>query len=401
LQFTWLNINFAEKTMFIPRIILSEVTNYLHHFPAVAILGPRQCGKSTLAKHIIEKNDESVYLDLEKKSDQNRLTDPEMFFKINREKLICLDEVQKFPGLYSDLRSAIDENNRNGLFLILGSASRDLIRQSSETLAGRIVYVNLTPFTFLEVLKSGLYRENMLFEYLLRGGFPRSFLAESPEISLKWRHSFIETFLQRDLPQMGFNIPSETALRLWSMCANSQGQLLNASKFGDSLGFNHTTVKKYLDILAGTLMLRQLQPFASNTKKRVVKAPKVFIRDTGVLHALLNIDTVNDLLGHPVFGASFETLVIENVLAKYPDWEAGFYRTSNGAEIDLVLQKGQKRIAIECKAASAPKVSKGFYSALDDLEIEKGFVIALVESGYPINEKVSVFSLQEFLNMNL
>jgi predicted AAA+ superfamily ATPase len=160
-------------------------------------------------------------------------------------------------------------------------------------------------------------------------------------------------------------------------------------------------VKKYLDILAGTFMLRQLQPFSSNTKKRVVKAPKVFIRDTGVLHALLNIDTLNDLLGHPVFGASFETLVIENVLAKYPDWEAGFYRTSNGAEIDLVLQKGQKRIAIECKAASAPKVSKGFYLALDDLEIEKGFVIALVESGYPINEKVTVFSLQEFLNLNL
>lgn len=385
--------------MFYPRSVLTEINNYLHHFPAVAILGPRQCGKSTLAQHVISQNKESVYLDLQKRSDLNRLTDPEMFFKINKNKLICLDEIQKLPGIFNDLRSTIDENNRNGQFLILGSASRDLIRQSSETLAGRIVYIDLTPFTFREIRSAGMNKNETLNEYLLRGGFPRSFLAANMNISLKWRHSFIETFLQRDLPQMGFNVPPETAFKLWSMCAHSQGQLLNASKFGDSLGFNHTTVKKYLDILAGTFMIRLIQPWSNNVKKRVVKSPKIFIRDTGILLALLNISNMNDLMGHPVFGSAWETVVIENVLGKHPDWAFWFYRTSNGSEIDLVIQKGEKRIAIECKASTAPKVSRGLYPAMDDLGIEKGYVIAPVETGYPLNARISVVSLQEFLDM--
>jgi len=387
--------------MYIQRTVFSQISRYLQHFPAVAILGPRQCGKSTLAQQIISQNKESIYLDLEKQSDLNRLTDTELFFSINREKLICLDEIQKLPGIFGELRSTIDENNRNGQFLLLGSASRDLIRQSSETLAGRIVYIYLTPFTFLELWNSELNTSHLLFDYLLRGGFPRSFLADNIDISLTWRMSFIETFLQRDLPQMGFNVPPETALRLWKMCAHSQGQLLNTAKFGDSLGFSHTTVKKYLDILAGTFMLRLLQPFSANTKKRMVKSPKIFICDTGILFGLLNIGSVNDLLGHPVFGSSWETFVIENILTEYSDWESGFYRTSNGAEIDLVLQKGQKRIAIECRATTAPKVSKGFYSAMEDLNIEKGYVVAPVETGYPVNEKVSVVSLLEFQELKI
>lgn len=390
-----------EKMVYIQRKVFSEITNYLLHFPAVAILGPRQCGKSTLAIHIVQRFENSIYLDLEKRSDQSRLSDPEMFFRLNREKLICLDEIQKLPELFTDLRSTIDENNRNGQFLILGSASRDLIKQSSETLAGRIVYVYLTPFIYQELANPDIVKEILLNDFLLRGGFPRSYLADNHEISYKWRQSFIETFLQSELHQIGFDIPPETAFRLWKMCAHSQGQLLNASKFGDSLGINHTTVKKYLDIFVGTFMLRLLQPFFSNNKKRIIKSPKIYIRDTGVLHALLNIESLNDLLGHPVFGASWETIVIENVLVKYREWEAGFYRTSNGAEIDLVLQKGLHLIAIECKATTAPKLSRGFYAALEDLNIEKGFVVAPVKSGFPLNEKVSVVSLNEFLEMKI
>lgn len=386
--------------MYVQRQIFSEINNYLLHFPAVVILGPRQCGKSTLAKHITKQNDNSVYLDLEKRSDVSRLSNPEMFFRLNRDKLICLDEIQKVPELFSDLRSIIDENSRNGQFLILGSASRDLIKQSSESLAGRIVYIYLTPFTFYELANSDISSENLIFEHLLRGGFPRSYLANDQEISLKWRQSFVETFLERDLPQMGFNIPAETALRLWKMCAHSQGQILNASRFGDSLGFNHTTVKKYLDIFAGTFMLRLLPPVYTNSKKRLVKSPKIYIRDTGILHTLLNIESMNDLLGHPVFGPSWESFVIENVLVNYSGWDAAFYRTSNGAEIDLVLQKGRQTIAIECKATTAPGLSKGFYMAMEDLKVEKGFVIAPVDSGFPLNEKVSVVSLGEFLKMD-
>lgn len=387
--------------MYIPRSISSEIKTWLQHFPAVAILGPRQCGKSTLARHIIGENEESVYLDLEKRSDRIRLSDPELFFGMNRGKLICLDEIQKLPGIFTELRSTIDENNRNGQFLILGSASRDLIRQSSESLAGRIVYVSLTPFTFPELVNTGLYHENFLSEYLLRGGFPRSFLADNMDVSMKWRQSFIETFLQRDLPQMGFNLPPETALRLWTMCAHTQGQLLNTSRLGESLGLSHTTIKRYLDIFAGTFMLRLLQPFSANTKKRMVRSPKVFIRDTGILLALHHIVSMNELLGHPVFGSSWETIVIENILAKYPDWESGFYRTTNGAEIDLVLQKGGKRIAVECKVSTAPTISRGFYSAMEDMNISKGYVIASVETGYPVSDKVSVVSLQEFLTLGI
>ncbi len=387
--------------MYIHRHISSDIIKYLSHFPVVAILGPRQCGKSTLAKHLVQQFGDSIYLDLEKRSDKTRLTDPEMFFKLNVEKLVCLDEIQKLPGIFTDLRSIIDENNRNGQFLILGSASRDFIKQSSETLAGRIVYIYLTPLTFLEIKDTNITKENLLFNYMIRGGFPRSYLSGNQEISYIWRQSFIESFLQRDLQQMGFNIPPETAFRLWKMCAHSQGQILNASKFGDSLGYNHTTVKKYLDIFAGTFMLRLLPPFRANTKKRMIKSPKIYIRDTGILHVLLNIESMNDLLAHPVFGASWETLVIENVLEKLKDWEAGFYRTSNGAEIDLILQKGQKLIAIECKATTAPKLSKGFYAAMSDMKIDKGYVIAPVESSYPLNEKVMVVPLKEFLEQEI
>ncbi|RLD37655.1 MAG: ATPase [Bacteroidetes bacterium] len=387
---------------YVTRKVETTILSYLQHFPAVAILGPRQCGKSTLAKHIISGNTQSLYLDLEKSSDRNRLTDTDLFFEVNHDKLVCLDEIQKMPDLFSKLRSVIDEHERNGQFLILGSASRDLIRQASETLAGRIVYVSLTPFTYEEVIEKDEGGLASIGKYFVRGGFPRSFLAGNLETSIVWRQSFVETFLQRDLPQMGFDIPPETAIRLWSMCAHSHGQVLNSSKLGDSLGYNHQTIKKYLDVLHGTFMLRLLPPFFVNFKKRLVKSPKVYIRDTGILMSLLKLRTIDDLLGHPVFGHAWESMVIENILAIYHDWEYGFYRTSHGAEIDLVLQKGDRRIAIECKASSSPKPTRGFYSALDDLKIEKAFVIAPVKGpSYPLKENTVVTSLNEFLDLEL
>ena len=387
---------------YIHRDITETLNKYLVNFPAVAILGPRQCGKSTLARHITNNMKESVYLDLERIGDRNKLSDPEMFFKINSDKLICLDEIQKLPEIFSTMRSVIDENNRNSQFLILGSASRDLIKQSSETLAGRIVYLDLTPFSYNELFTENQTDFSTLIPFMINGGFPRSYLANNLDLSFVWRLSFIETFLQRDIPQMGFNIPPETAIRLWKMCAHSQGQLLNASKLGESLGYNYQTIKKYLDIFHGTFMLRLLPPLFTNLKKRLVKSPKIYIRDTGILLALLNLKTIDDLLGHPVFGHAWETLVIENVLQKFSDWEFGFYRTTHGAEIDLLIQKRDIRIAIECKVSTAPKVSRGFYSALDDLSIDKGFVIAPIDGpGYPINSKIMVISLGEFLNIEI
>jgi len=387
---------------YIHREITVSLTKYLKNFPAVAILGPRQCGKSTLVKHLTKDLKDAIYLDLEKMDDRARLSEPELFFKLNRHKLICLDEIQRMPEIFRVLRSVIDENDRNWQFLISGSASRDLILQSSETLAGRIIYMHLTPFTYTELIKKVPFDFDTLVEYQLRGGFPRSYLAKDADLSFTWRKSFIESFLQRDLPQMGIHIPPELALRLWKMCAHSQGQLLNASKFGESLGINYQTIKKYLDIFQGTFMLRLLPPFYPNIKKRLVKSPKIYIRDTGILHALLNIVSINELLGHPVFGPSWETIVIENILQKYSDWDFGFYRTSHGAEIDLILQKGQKRIAIECKVSIAPKLSKGFYSALEDLNINEAWVIAPIDGpSYPLNSKVNVISLGEFLNQTI
>ncbi|MBC8314775.1 MAG: ATP-binding protein [Bacteroidales bacterium] len=383
---------------YIDRDVTRTLEKYLKNYPAVALLGPRQCGKSTLAKHITSRIDRSVYIDLERITDRNKLSDPELFFQLNSDKLICLDEIQKLPEIFSTLRSIIDENNRNGQFLILGSASRDLIRQSSETLAGRIVYLNLTPFSFHELFQTSHVGFTEFAPFLIKGGFPRSYLAKDLDLSFVWRTSFIETFLQRDLQQMGFSMPPESAFRLWKMCAHSQGQLLNASKLGDSMGLNHQTIRKYLDIFQGTFMLRLLTPLLPNLKKRLVKSPKVYIRDTGILLALLNLKTMDDLLGHPVFGHAWETFVIENVLQNITDWEFGFYRTSHGAELDLVLQKGDQRIAIECKASQAPKPSKGFYYALSDLGIEKGYVVSPINSpAYPLNSQTMVTSLGEFL----
>ena len=378
---------------YINRKIEPKVKKNLKDFPVVAVLGPRQCGKSTLAKQIISLRKKSVYLDLELESDLRKINDPELFLSQHEDKLVCIDEIQRMPDLFKALRGIIDQKRRNGRFLILGSASRDLIRQSSETLAGRICYMELTPFLFSEISNVG---KADLMKLWTRGGFPESLLARSNQSSTTWRENFIRTYLERDIPQLGFNIPAETLKRLWAMLAHSHGQVLNSSRLGESIGVSHTTIQSYLDILSQTFMLRLLRPFHANVKKRIIKSSKVYIRDSGLLHALLGIKNKNDLFGHPVFGSSWEGFALENILSAYPEYNPYFYRTSSGVEIDLVLERGTKRIAFEYKASKSPTLSKGFYQALIDLSIDHAYIIAPVDEQYPLRKNVMVAPLHAF-----
>ena len=384
---------------YITRNIEKELLECLHDFPAVAVLGPRQCGKSTLARYIIKGNPEALYLDLESPGDLAKLQEPELFFSQHAGKLICLDEVQRLPEIFTILRTIIDQRQVSGQFLLLGSASRNLIRQSSESLAGRIAYLELTPFVLTEI--SSAKKQLSLQDLWLRGGFPDSLLARHDKTSRRWRDNFIRTFLERDIPQLGIRIPAPTMRRIWQMCAHNQGQLLNSSQLGSSLGVSHTTFRSYIDLLAETFMIRVLPPYAINLKKRLVKSPKVYLRDTGILHTLLAIDSFDDLLGHPVFGASWETMAMENIITAYPDWEPFFYRTAAGAEIDLVLVRGNRRLVFEFKASSSPKPTKGFWTALHDLEIDRAVIIAPVDKNFPLKKNVKVAPLYEVLQTSV
>ena len=380
---------------YIPRQLEHEVQECLQDFPVVALLGPRQCGKSTLAKALIKGKKDAVYLDLERPADLHKLSEPELFFAESQGELFCLDEIQRIPELFAPLRGIVDTGTRNGQFLLLGSASRDLIRQSSESLAGRIAYLELTPFLLSEIPETG--HPETLNTLWTRGGFPDSLLSRTDKSSRRWRENFIRTFLERDIPQLGFHIPAKMIQRVWQMCAHNQGQLLNSSQLGSSLGVSHTTLRSYIDLLEQTFMIRVLQPFSANIKKRLVKSPKVYLRDSGILHTLLRIDNYRDLLGHPVLGASWETIVLENVIAAMPDWDPYFYRTAAGAEIDLLLIRGERRIAIECKASMTPSVTRGFWNALDDLNVERATVIAPVAESYPLKKNVMVSPLSHFI----
>ncbi len=364
-------------------------------FPAVALLGPRQCGKSTLAKQLLSQMGKSTYIDLEKPSDIRKLEDPEFFFSQFPDNLICLDEIQRKPDLFPVLRSIIDENRTNGKFLILGSASRDLIRQSSETLAGRICYIELTPFLINEVFVD---KSDTLITCWNRGGFPDSYLARNDKSSVNWRQNFIRTFLERDIPQFGFNIPSQTLQRLWTMIAHLHGQFLNSSKIGEMIGVSHTTIRSYVDLLSQTFMIRLLLPYEANLKKRLVKSPKIYIRDSGILHSLLEVDDAESLFGHPIFGNSWEGYALENILVNIKDWSPFFYRTSSGVEIDLILKRGTKKIAVEFKASKSPSLSKGFFLALNDLGISDAYVIAPINESYKIKENVTILPLIDFIN---
>ena len=376
----------------IPRNMTDIVSARLINFPAVGLLGARQTGKSTIANMVLAQIPKSIHLDLERPADLNKLTDPEAFFSQFADRVICLDEIQRTPELFPILRGVIDRNNTNGQFLILGSASRDLIKQSSESLAGRLSYIEVSPFSRQEVLF-----KDQAFHWL-RGGYPRSLLAENDDMSFQWREDYIRTFLERDIPQLGFRIPANTIGRFWQMLAHSHGQILNTSKLGGSMGVSAHTIRKYIDLLEQTFMVRTLSPYSGNVKKRLVKSPKVFIRDTGILHALLAIETMEDLFSHPVYGSSYEGYVIENIVPKARRWNASFYRTSNGAEIDLILTKGMEKIAVEIKASTSPQVTKSFWNAIEAIGPDRTVVVAPVETPYPISEDVMVMPLDVFLS---
>lgn len=381
---------------FIERSLLGQIKKYLKIFPAIAVLGPRQCGKSTLVKSLERNFDGIIYLDMQKESDLNKFSDPELFFESNKNKIICLDEIQLVPKLFSVLRSVIDTNRVNGKFILLGSASQELIQQTSESLAGRIGMLHLSPFLINELD----YLESFtLQKFWFRGGFPNSYLSESDENSIIWLENYIRTYIERDIPQLGFNIPALQLKRLLTMCAHNQGQLLNLSKLGESLGLTHPTIKRYIDLLEQTFIVRTIQPYDVNVKKRLVKSPKVFIRDSGILHHLLSITNFNSLLGNPVFGTSWEGIVIENIIVNMPTWDYYFYRTATGDEIDLILKKGNKVIAIECKASDAPKVTKGFYRSLEVIKPNNIYIIAPTNDTYQIAENVTVIGLGNFLKL--
>lgn len=379
--------------MYIPRTIEHQITETFSAVPVTAIIGARQTGKSTLAKNILQKSGDFLYLDLETEKDRQLLTEPHLFFELNKNKIICLDEVQLLQKVFAEIRGFSDKNP-NTKFLLLGSSSPELLKQTSETLAGRIFYYEFTPFLWNEIKNYG-----SLNNYWLTGGFPRSFLSQNEKIAFVWLENYIKTFLEKDVRYF-LDVSPDTIKRLWKMIAHINGQELNYSKLANSLGTTSPTVKNYIDVLEYTFMLRRLMPFHSNIKKRLVKSPKIYFRDTGILHALLGINTFEDLFAHPVYGSSWESLVIENIIAAYSGYEPYFYKTAYGAEIDLLMVKGTKKIAFEIKASSTPKISKGFYSALEDLQIDEAYVIAQNEIPYPLKNNVMVYPFKEFMNKN-
>jgi predicted AAA+ superfamily ATPase len=325
---------------------------------------------------------------------QTIMQDTDAFFEHYENKTVCIDEIQRIPDLFRSLRYNVDKNRRNGRFIVLGSASPDLIKQSSESLAGRIRYIEMTPFQLSEIKDM----ENSFQKIFVRGGFPLSFLAGSDEISFEWRKDFIKTFLERDIPQLGFNISAAQMMRIWTMFAQINATTINRSKLGESLGVSYHTIDNYIGILTDTFMVRTLQPYAANIKKRLVKAPKFLFRDNGILHNLLRIKNYEELFSHPDFGSSFESFVIEQILSDFrikSEYEAYFYRSHQGEEIDLVLDNQKELIAIEIKSSSAPKIPKGFYTALKDLKIKRAFVVAPIERAYPAGENVWVCGIEE------
>ena len=377
----------------IRRELHDRLKTMLNTNAAVVLTGPRQIGKTTLAKEISQELD-AVYRDLENPRELDQVRDIRLFTDQFPEQLIILDEVQRAPDIFASLRGVIDERRRqghgDGQFLFLGSASLELLGQTSESLAGRIAYAELAGFDVLEIQNT----EDLDLseaDLWLRGGFPQSLTAENGELSLEWRLNLIRSYLERDMPQFGFRVPAETMRRLWTMLAHCQGTTLNASSLAKGLGISGKKVAEYLDILVDLLLVRRLPPWHANVGKRLIKSPKIYIRDTGLLHALLDIETMDDLLGHPVVGHSWEGFAIENLISLgarqrlYPY----FYRTSAGAEIDLILEKGGKpEIAVEVKRASNPKVSKGFHIACGDLGVRHRYVVYPGDEAYRLNKEI-------------
>ncbi|MDD2641388.1 MAG: ATP-binding protein [Bacteroidales bacterium] len=378
--------------MYIQRYLEPGITKALLNFPITAITGPRQCGKSTLVKHLLNAYPENIYLDLERPSDLQKLEDAEWFLASQKDKLICIDEVQRRPELFPLIRSLVDEWNKPGCFLILGSASRDLLKQSSESLAGRITYKRLTPFLWDE-----LKNDCSVERYFSAGAFPRSLLSKDNEVSFDWRESFIMTFLERDLLQWTGFTPT-TMRRLWQMLAHVNGQTVNYSTLASSLGVTSATVKNYIDLLADTYMVEVVPPYISNLGKRLVKAPKVYISDSGITATLLGLRSFEELSGHPAFGSIWEQVVLSNLKGLYPQADFFYYRTTNGAEIDFVMKIHGSVFAIECKASYSPSLSKGNYLAIEDIASIHTFVVTPSRDSWSMKENIDVVSLGELKN---
>jgi len=372
------------------RNIVSELEEYMKIFPAVGILGPRQVGKTTLVKNLSSSSDK-IYLDLEKASDRAKLNDVELFLKPHHDKLIILDEIQMMPEIFQELRSIIDEDRRNGKFILLGSASPELIRKSSDSLAGRIGYIELSPFHLKEVDDE----ENLW----LRGGFPLSYLAKTDNRSLIWRSNFIKTYLERDLAILGLDTDYKLVEKFLLMLANAQGSIWNADNFARSLGITRPTVNKYLRFLEAAFLLRVIQPYHFNIKKRLVKSPKAFIRDTGILHSLLDLESYEELNSQIILGASWESFVIEQIInISGKKYQYYYYRTHQGAECDLLLvKKGRVEYAIEIKNTTKPKIPKGFKISMEDTKAKKGVIICRIENGYDLSENIKALNLQELI----
>lgn len=379
---------------------MAKLQRALARQAAVALVGPRQSGKTTLAQEVGDERP-SLYLDLESANDRARLADPAAFLALHADELVILDEVHRMPALFEELRGVIDrgrrEGKRTGRLLILGSAAIDLLRQSGESLAGRIEYVELTPFTAIE-----MNREEDITRLWLRGGFPDSFLASDDADSLANRLNFIRTYLERDVPMFGPRIAAEALERMWKMLAHSQGALLNSSRLASSMELSAPTITSYIGLLVDLLLVRRLPPFHANLGKRLVKSPKVYVRDCGLTHALLGIETLDDLLGHPVAGPSWEGFVIESLLAVAPaGTRASFYRSAGGAEIDLILEMGARHgtWAIEIKRTSAPKVERGLRSALDDIAPGQAFLVHGGTDRFPLGGSVEAIGLKEMAKL--
>jgi predicted AAA+ superfamily ATPase len=373
----------------IPRLSEHAVRAALVRSPAVALLGPRQVGKTTLARRIAADFAGAIYLDLETSRDRARLGEPRAFFERHRGELLVLDEIQNLPGIFAELRGEIDADRRPGRFLILGSASTRLLKQSSESLAGRLELVDMAPLLVAEACAKFEDVEALW----LRGGFPRAYLAASDDEAWQWRDSFLRNLLMRDLPALGINVAPETMRRFWRMLSHVHGQLFNASAIGASLGVTAPTVSRYLDALTSALMLRRLEPFYANLGKRLVKSPKIYVRDSGLLHHLLGIATVDDLASHPAAGASWEGFIVEQICNRLPrGGSASFYRTAAGAELDLVVETGRTKIGYEVKFSTAPQVTKGFWLACEDVGVDRAYVVAPVRDGWPMAANVEVIS---------
>lgn len=372
------------------------LTEYLTIFPAVGILGPRQVGKTTLARSLAQQRPVH-YLDLETAADRQKLTDPVLYLEQYTDKLVIFDEIQQMPELFAELRAIIDQDRRVGRFLLLGSASPELVRRSADSLAGRIGYIELTPFLWEEV------EANDALKLWNRGGFPIAFLADSERSSLIWRKNFIRTYIEKDLAMLGLSAESRTIERFWRMLASTHANLWNAENIARSMGLTAPTVNRYLDFMEGAFLLRRLMPYSVNVQKRLVKSPKVYLRDSGILHAFKEVASVENLMEDPQVGASWEGFVIEQIISHSSEGlQPYFYRTHQGTECDLVLEKNGRIVAaIEIKLSVAPSIEKGFRIAMEDLKAEKAFVIGRVKETYPFQENGWVLSLETFLQQFL